>query len=929
MYMVNQINLSDVNMRTLLLMILHDLPHDYKVKRLEDLWKHAASNHVATGQKGGTPEDVENEDDLKILDDIFNDDLKKEDLHAVVKILTEKYRNEQYTDKSNDLDDQKTKLEGLFDANRRITRANTRMIQILTELKNVMKIHVLDALHLSPPSMNEGGSTIMGGRKDIYNKQEQVIGYVSNPAIFKNPNQEKKLSIPGLQKELEESVTSSSNEHLNPSSKQKEESLPSTSRPQTNKTNPPTVTTNRTKNKKKSNKGTINQRTKNKKKSNKGTINQRTKNKKKSIILRRRRTRRTRRTTNRINKEKLNNEKLNNATLNNANDIRLKKNIAMNDIFINAFRIIFHGTTNNEIQDIITAFYHFYSMIKITSVISPLDVFDSSYVNSSLLIYLILKRSSIDVGLKDLKIIFETVFSSNNTFKGGANLNAEQIVNINDIRLRNDTYYIGATPLDAVPGAFMEDINNLFKIFKTTGSINGAWNDSLTNFYNIKHNTIDNQLKTIKIKETILSKPTNNSRREPYNAKLRDTINTLYLKIMFEHILIPIEKKIKQEQTEQNKNYDLNTPLQYIALANPHRLVSALMNGAFTYSEIQKETTESLDKNFYNYEFENLRPVSDGNGTYPSGDTLDDNLLKTFRIYADDKKTPPTNNNWNILDENPNYNGNNKPDIINNGVILTNSGIEGITSTDVTCTLSQRVDAMGNFGDCANTIYVGTSEMANKATKLSRTTDIIIMGEEQEGDYYASRMEEIIINNKRREILISYSFKLGNLQTPVFFKTIDNSSHRILDLSLTNTYKSVITRVLYIWANDNTLLPTVFNAKGLKKLYDVITDNKDTFIDLLLTSLQKGSGDNNQEFNAVFKDRGYMDLTTTPEQPVYKKPLLYVANDRPSAVRAMFTLINGTGDINDNVTAGFPSGRIYITRPPPINKKRKRQQETT
>jgi len=947
MYMVNQIDLSDVNMRTLLLMILHDLPHDYKVKRLEDLWNKAApSSTKGAGpkQKGIKPppnndtiavvtdgdnaataadasaaeaEKIKKADDEEIPDEIKAKlDLDDDDLAGVVaqvlEILKIKYKNDEK--KLATLDGEYSDLDNLMGRTGTLTRLAAKRRQILDELKSTMKMHILNALTVADTP--GGGSTIMGGRKD-----QQPIAYDNNRAIFQNPNQEKtNLYIHGLQKKNEESVTSPSNEYLNPLSKQKEEQLQSTSHPQPNKTNPPTVTTNiRTMNKSVTNKSRPI-----------GIRNRRTTNKSVTKKTRRRRRRRRRRTKKKLNKRKPNNIVFkNNIAMNDiaTNDIVFKNNIAMNEIFKNAFAIVLNDTKESEIreiQEIVTAFYHFYSMLEITSEISPLDVFNSNYVDSSLSIYLILKRSSINVGLDDLKLIFDTVFSSHNTFKGGGELSDENKNLIKEYTDKYKEYYTGAqkisnenTDIDTLTN----DVLELIGVFKDKDE----WDKDLIAEYNIKSNTITRQLNTIEIKEKILQKTfdtNSNSRRVKYNENLEDTIKTQYLKIMFENIIIPFEKKeIKEKKITKIQEFSSIDPLDTIATKNPHRLVSALLKGVFKYSGIREvnnqslDAEQSLDANFYNAEFGRLKLVAKGDGIYLSGDQLDTQLIDGFKQYAYNKKNLANNNtnDWSIQGT---LVYNTPPNIINNGVILAPLKLNNIKSKNVTCTLSQRVDAMGNFGDCSTQIDVHESEQKNTTTKLSYTTDIGINAKIS-GDYYISRMEEI---KKRgsREINISYSLKLNDLTTPVFFKTIDNSSHRILDLSLTNTYKSVITRVLYMWANANTLTPEgdTYKEEDIQKLYDILIEKKDTFIDLLLTSLQKGSGDNNQEFNAVFKDRGYVGLPTTPD-PFYNKPLLYVANDRPSAVRAMFTLINGSGSINNNVTAGFPPQAIYITRPPP------------
>lgn len=289
---------------------------------------------------------------------------------------------------------------------------------------------------------------------------------------------------------------------------------------------------------------------------------------------------------------------------------KMSDNIALNEIFRNAFEIIFSGTKNNEIKEIITAFYTFYSMIKITPEISPLDVFDSSYVNSSLLIYLILKRSSINA---EPKQIFDTVFSSDKGFKGGVSPTPEQNINLDIFKLYKD-YYTGTKEIRKLK---LSVISNTCKKIIDTFKKKGKGNRTIMEEYNIKSKTIDFQLKTIGIKETILNNTNVNPRREEYINNLKDTIKTLYLKIMFESILIPIKKK--QKEIIMKVDYDENTPLKTIATKNPHKLVSALMNGVFKFSGIQRRTDVKLNTIFYNAEFSRLKGVAEGGGEISSG----------------------------------------------------------------------------------------------------------------------------------------------------------------------------------------------------------------------------------------------------------------------------------------------------------------------
>jgi len=920
MYMVNQIDLSDINMQTLLLMILHDLPHDYKVKRLEAIWEKTKPKKTTTGgymnwvigiggfiaiskvvgayifgRSSGDEEQLS--DALRNQLDINSlgvEELYKQAVFIVYRMQLDNLKKENPKNKKQiqNLEDEYNIIRDDIGIKKMETREAAIRIKSLDKLVSIVQMQILNTLSPSSKKGGEGPPGLIGISDSSSDDSNQEFPSRSKYPLGEQlvPQEFLTLDNNASNNEFHTPETpSSNNEYLTPHITQQEESLPSTSRPQTNKTNPPTVTTNRTKNKKK----------KSRKKRN----------------IRTRRTRRRNRRTRKRNKEKLNN----------ANDIRLKNNIAMNEIFKNAFEIVYNDTNNSEIKEIITAFYTFYSMIKITSEISPLDAFNSDYVKSSLLIYMILKRSSFDA---DLKIIFDTVFSSHNTFKGGGKDEIKSL--IKQYTDQYKIYYTGAQEIiKKKPDITTQEIikkkpdittlkNNvlkLIKLFKTEE----IWNEELLKTYNIKSNTIDRQIATINIQDAILinSVKTGNVRRANYNNNLENTIKTQYLKIMFEHIIIPIEKKTKEQSIVQDENKAIPS-LRSIAIENPHRLVSALLKGVFTFSGIESTDNQSLDAGFYNGELVRLNKVGQSDGIYLNGETLDEHLLDHFRKYTDAKVKKGKTSLWSKHDAPPAYKKN--PHIINNGCIIGNSFENNafINKKNVTCTLSQIVDAMGNFGNCSNSNQVSNYDKSPRKADdnffLSHTTDVILVN--NKGDYYASKMEE----TNDRQIHISYSFKLGNLETPPFFRVIDNSSDNgnVLELSLTNTYKSVITRLLYIWAEDPTLQVSekTYTLEEITNLYNKITKNEDTFIDLLLTSLQKGSGDNNQEWNSVFKNRGYIDLSDDDEDG-FIADLLYIANDRPSAIRAMFTLINGTGDINDNVTAGFPSGRIYITRPPP------------
>ena len=133
-----------------------------------------------------------------------------------------------------------------------------------------------------------------------------------------------------------------------------------------------------------------------------------------------------------------------------------------------------------------------------------------------------------------------------------------------------------------------------------------------------------------------------------------------------------------------------------------------------------------------------------------------------------------------------------------------------------------------------------------------------------------------------------------------------------------NTLLSILQDVQSTLPNDN-VFDIMFKLITGEMKSDAITQIK--FLKSIFKILIKGSGDIYQEMNAVCKYGGWSSkITDTNVVPFVNGNAyrIFVANDRPSAIRVMFLLTNGTDDdINTSAVGGYMSldNTMIIGRP--------------
>jgi hypothetical protein len=443
----------------------------------------------------------------------------------------------------------------------------------------------------------------------------------------------------------------------------------------------------------------------------------------------------------------------------------------------------------------------------------------------------------------------------------------------------------------------------------------------------IKRNVINSRYELVTQNIKLITKPTR-APRDTFLNRTKLLIYTNYLKILFEDIYDGCLRGSKQDVAAAAALADTaaDTPLAIVA-DKPCKIVATVARGILKFMIASPPggflTTQQSyifdnrksDKEEALYDTQLNMILNLANIKIRGGDTLDDHLLTCIKAYALSKSAlvnaadPGRNNKIILINSEEEFKRNLSPghDIINNGArsILSNYGMR---DANVTCTLGSIIDPMGSFGNCSSTTIVSEKEgfvrPGSISNGLSLTTDVFISDtDEIPENYYSGRLEQPGTRNS----ILQYSFKYGDFVLPPVIKTIDTRSSNIIELSVSNTYKSIINKILFMWSN--LVLPLQDDGTiDVNRLFDKLIENEGAFIDILSCSTIKNAGDLYQEIGGTIVNRGYDKTQIASESKTYTNQMVEVNNDRPSGSRGAFLLLNGkSSEVNTNAMAGYIS----------------------
>jgi len=619
-------------------------------------------------------------------------------------------------------------------------------------------------------------------------------------------------------------------------------------------------------------------------------------------------------------------------------ELKQKPYIQRNMRFSHMLKSAFHqaiGETNGypeyeKLNKYYRVMFELYSSFKPNEQISPLDIFNSTFIKEALVLHLIypdVEPSAL------LDAVIQSKQKTDLELKGGAK-NDEALKAMIEGFANFSTYqsmYVNTASFPRDLDAMIAQLNgDVARVLES-----GAISDS-----SARVNIINGIKKTIEHHQKALEKATSSGRtpRGIYLESLKQTIITNNLKILFEGIYAPCERGIKEDALKaandnaKARDEARNLPIVQIA-DKPCKIVKTIARGClkFVFATLSEgivltkgnifDATERSEKKFngdiytgqsspdMSLYLSQLAMVQNiAAGFSQGGDTLDERLLDNMKEYVSDK------GNVEIYSDKTGYTPfpptlPTKYQIINNGATQQLPKLR-LDLGKVICPLSSILDPMGSFGSCSTKRDLDTrcSTEKSASSNLFFTTDIYLSDPSKSIAYYGRTQQK-----NGQEGIIQYGFNTRDYSLPLVVKTVDMSHPNIIDLSVTNTYESILTRIVYSWHN----LSENIDNLTVDQLFDRLISNSGLFSDMISGSTIKNCGDLYQELNSSMKYRGYSlnNLTESDKRAKFDPLLIGIHQDRPAASRNMFLLTQGdSNSINMNAIGGYvsPTGYFFV-----------------
>jgi hypothetical protein len=572
--------------------------------------------------------------------------------------------------------------------------------------------------------------------------------------------------------------------------------------------------------------------------------------------------------------------------------------------------------------------FELYSSFTPDEHVSPLDIFNSSFIKEALLLHLIYPDKPVK---QLLNAVMQSKQTANPELKGGGPNERTLLSTINNnanFATYRALYMNGPYPADATLGDFLAAL----KLHVTAIQDLPAYK---ADGVKVRKNIIAGLKKTIAHNQVALAQNEKKSGggRAKYMYALQKTVITNYLKILFDGIYDACERVIKEDilaakyAADAQKAENRNMPMAKIA-DKPCKIVRTIVRGCFKYVfdadstaldgpklDTDKYTSaENPDLSLYNSQ--KAMMINIARGQSQGGSTLDDNLMASIKAYIEEKGNMAILRGGAIAGS-P-FTGIGKHHIINNAATDQFAKL-GLDVNNVICPMSSILDAMGSFGSCSTGLYQDNEKPTpvQGDIKSLYPTDIYISnGDGDDAFAYYGRTEQKIDNGtKSKKGIIQYGFRTPKYSLPLVIKTIDMTTPNVMDLSVSNTYESIINRMVYIWNNSKINTDNL----NVNQLFELLIQNEGTFTDMISCSTIKSCGDVYQEINASFVNRGYSLVGYNADDKKlhtdkFAKTLIGIHKDRPAAARNIFLLSQDSTEINKNAFGGYasPSGYFFV-----------------
>jgi hypothetical protein len=346
----------------------------------------------------------------------------------------------------------------------------------------------------------------------------------------------------------------------------------------------------------------------------------------------------------------------------------------------------------------------------------------------------------------------------------------------------------------------------------------------------------------------IIAKKGLNYAMETLLAIYNDDVNLSYLTLPNIRTFIPIATQYLTNILTEGRPIDPSPNINLPPVTHPLELdkYSNLLYELYLLGLIYKHTGDGglpdIDTRLFNY-FKNryLLPVA----AHRYSDLVFCDNDTSHRIYTNVSRHPA------------NYR------VINNSV---SGGVKLLINRAAVCTTSSRIDAMGFFGSCSST---------RRENEEYYSMNVNIKSSDERS--YYSAITKVTTEQRKSKATVTNMFNVGNLVMNSLNEKIDLQTNPTI-LSANNVFKRSINEIMRIWKSEPAMLPAV--------LWAALETNKN-FTSMMNELSQKGIGDIHQEFGGVVAEAGYINPPQSIVNILNHKISLFLAGDRPSAVRAM------------------------------------------
>jgi hypothetical protein len=562
----------------------------------------------------------------------------------------------------------------------------------------------------------------------------------------------------------------------------------------------------------------------------------------------------------------------------------------MNTMWLRAIRSAIHTFENekshtrhiHEKDELTKMIKYFKFMEKLYNFIHITSFYDLSnkFVNVALVIYLLTYSKNIEPTENDAYKLLELIMVLKPIYGGVDKEILTEIIERLDIYLESDLRVLNQLYKDEINDIDTNEIENIYNTILRFTNENKENLNLIVKKTEFKRDVNDLQFKYNIFKNFDRTKRT-------YPLKKYELLDIMK-KIIFSDIFIPV--KILLERKGITKESGDAGNLTNVQRELAQNVLVTIATGGIYHIFNKNDSREPLNTNnsLLQSQYGIIQKIIKD---HKVTDSIDNKIRDAFITYVkriNTQNQKPTYDDLNSIGKiiDVKRKQKNNIQVINNASpkdALTVLGIDFATIKHV-CPISSLIDPMGSLGSC---FKPGVKKEKNVLSFSMNGPDTSVMNGYYEGQFIVDKT-----NPKFVRIVFDSGINGFYVHSQI---DVDITTDKIVTLSVSNTYKRIIHRILDIWQRlyDNRKISPENMWSALQ--------GKDIYAEIISTTSSKGIGDFYQEVNSVAENGGYVDSNVVNNTDFR----IGAMGDQPSGVRAGYFLLRGNKGIHENALAGY------------------------